>query len=204
MTRTDQAVTVAESHLAGVSLVLQVAGVMAAGGIGVAPGHSSAAPVLHAELARQQPRLQREVQQEAAPLGGQLVVQLRVVGAAALISALAGIAAAGAVAVNGATAAMAVVGAVRAWLLRLLVVLQGLPPGTHAHWDGNLILVQAGQELLWGDEKEKKSKGVNNGRLRNCSKQEGLSAGFRHPCQGSPRAGRKLLYSCSDLRVVRE
>ena len=70
--------------------MLQVAGVVAAGGVGVAPGQLAPAPVLHAELLRQQPRLQGEVQQETAVLRGQLVVQLRVVTATAPTGTIAG------------------------------------------------------------------------------------------------------------------
>lgn len=106
MKSTDQAVTVAECHLAGVGLVLEVPSVVAARSVWVAPCHPATAPVLHAELAGQQPRLQRQVEQETAVLCGQLVVQLRVV-SATLVSGLAGIAAAGAVGVRGAAAAMA-------------------------------------------------------------------------------------------------
>lgn len=135
--------------MAGLGLVLEVPGVVAAGRIRVAPCHPATAPVLHAELARQQPCLQRQVEQETTVLGGQLVVQLRVV-STTFISTLPGIAAAaaGAVGVDRATAALPSVGTGRGWLLRLVSVLQALPPRTHQHWDGDLILVQAGQELL--------------------------------------------------------
>lgn len=125
-----QAVTVAESHHAGVGLTLQVAYIETLGGIRVAPGQMAPPPVLHTELVGQQSPLQGQVEEEVSFGGGELVVQLGRV----LLLVL-----------STAAAPPVVVGAVCTPIL----CVQGLALRPHANRDDNFILAQAGQERSW-------------------------------------------------------
>lgn len=64
MSRSYQAITVAQSHFAGVRLVLKVSHIVAVRRVGMTPCQPPSLPIFHPELPRQQASLQREVEQE--------------------------------------------------------------------------------------------------------------------------------------------
>lgn len=128
-TETHQAIAVADGDLGAQVLVLQVAGIVAVLVEIVLPVHTISLPVLDSEVLSQEVGVQRQVEEELGSVGRDFVENLllrRLVGQSAQTAPRA--------------------------LLQLAshVESQEVPVLVHLDGEGDFIVIEAGEELLWG------------------------------------------------------
>lgn len=167
--RTHQPVAVADGHLGAEVLVLQVAGVVAVLVEVVLPVHAIPLPVLHGEVLGQQVGVQGQVEQELGVVGRDFVEDL-------LLRGLVG---------QGAPGPR----------LQLPAHVEGeeVPVLVHLDGEGDLIVIQAGEEFLWGGKDTRGNGARGNGSLAEGAGHPAMPARARpQPAQGPATAFQKL------------